>query len=273
MPYWLEKLFHLTADTICAIWPRSTPDANQLRTCKIVSHRGEHDGTTIIENTLAAFDAAAGQGVWGIELDIRWTADLIPVIFHDQDLQRIFGSPTRINDTTFADLGKEAPLIPSLEEVIRCYGKKLHLMAEIKAEDYPDPANQKQTLSRIFSDLTPGEDYHFLTLQPSMFRYVDFVPPSTYIAVAQLNLKEMSGEALQKGYGGVAGHYLFMKDELIRTHKTNQQEIGTGYISSKNCVFREINRGVDWIFSNQAVKIQQIVNRALNSKPDKPERA
>lgn len=263
-PHWVEKLFHLTVDTIFKIWPQSTPDAEKLRLCKIVSHRGENDGTTIFENTLAAFDAAVGQGVWGIELDIRWTVDLTPVIFHDQDLQRIFGSATRINDTMFTDLRKEAPLIPTLEEAIQRYGKKMHLMAEIKEENYPDPAYQSQILSRLFSGLTPREDYHFLTLQPPMFRHIDFVPPSTCVLVAQLNLKEMSRIALQNSYGGVAGHYLFMTDERMRSHKASRHRVGTGYIGSKNCLFREINRGVDWIFSNQAVKIQKIINRELN---------
>ena len=37
----------------------------------------------------------------------------------------------------------------------------------------------------------------------------------------------------------------------------------TGFISSKNCLFRELNRSVDWIFSNDAVKIQKIRNRYL----------
>jgi len=43
----------------------------------------------------------------------------------------------------------------------------------------------------------------------------------------------------------------------------NGQSIGTGYICSKNCLIRELNRGVKWIFSNNAVELQGILNSLL----------
>ena len=259
----IEKVFHFAVDGLFAGLPQSKPGEAALGRCRIVSHRGEHDNTSVFENTLPAFDRARDNGVWGIECDIRWTKDLVPVVFHDADLLRLFGDPLNIGQTLFHQLRKEFPQIPTLAEVLIRYGKNMHLMIEIKAEPYPDPAYQRRVLSQAFSTLIPEEDYHFLALNPQFFEYADFVPSTACIPVAQLNLREMSRLALQKAYGGVAGHYLFISDTRMHIHQAHRQKVGTAYICSRNSLFREINRGVDWVFSNHACKIQKILNKAM----------
>jgi glycerophosphoryl diester phosphodiesterase len=36
-------------------------------------------------------------------------------------------------------------------------------------------------------------------------------------------------------------------------------------VASRNCLFRELNRGIRWIFSNDAVRIQKIRDHYLAS--------
>ena len=66
-----------------------------------------------------------------------------------------------------------------------------------------------------------------------------------------------------KKYHGIAGHYALITDALVNKHHMQNQCVGTGYISSKNCLLRELNRGVDWIFTNQAVKLQGICDEMV----------
>jgi len=259
----LEPLFHIVADGLYARVPQPKPGLDALRRCRIISHRGEHDNIDVFENTLAAFDRARAHCVWGLECDIRWTKDLVPVIFHDADLQRLFGNPLVIGQTMFQQLRKEFPQIPTLLEVLARYGKEMHLMVEIKDEGYPEPEYQRLILSQAFSDLVPEEDYHFLSLDPQLFQYVSFVSPTTYLPVALLNLRELSPISLKEHYGGIAGHYLFLTDVRIQNHHEQGQKVGTAYIRSKNSLFREINRGVDWIFSNHACEMQDILNQVI----------
>ena len=47
---------------------------------KVIAHRGDH--TIHPENTLPAFQAALDANAFGIEFDVRLTADLVPVVFH-----------------------------------------------------------------------------------------------------------------------------------------------------------------------------------------------
>ena len=261
----IEMVLTRALDSLFACITRDIPAAEALQTCRIISHRGEHDNATVFENTLPAFDAALKHGVWGIECDVRWTRDLVPVVFHDADLLRLFNSADVVGRTEFGQLRQSFPQIPTLNEVLTRYGRCMHLMVEIKTETYPDPVYQSRILAEEFGRLIPEKDYHFLSLNPDMFQYIDFSPSGTRIAVAQVNVAAMSRLALQNNYGGMACHYAFMSRTRMRTHQQREQKVGTAYIRSRNSLFREINRGVDWLFSNHAVKVQQILNHAVEA--------
>jgi len=264
--FWLEEWFHQGVDLFYEKVPRSFPDREKLKQCKIISHRGEHDNKMVYENTIPAFDRVYEAGVWGIEFDIRWTSDLKPVIFHDRSLQRVFKSDTDISKLTLTKLKTHCNLIPTLSEVIQKYGKKIHFMVEIKKEAYPDPEYQNNVLKDLFHELAPQVDFHFIALKPEMFMFINFVPSPTFVPSARLNVKQMSELALLRSYGGISGHYLLINDSLLKRHHAQNQCIGTGYIRSKNSLFRELNRGVEWIFSNHAIKLQNICNSLLKLK-------
>lgn len=259
-PAWVDRMFHRVVDGLYGAWPRPVPDAGALKRCRLVSHRGEHDNRRILENTLAAFDRALAQGVWGIEFDLRWTRDLHPVVHHDGDLARIFGDPRRIRDLTLARLRADFPEVPTLAEVISRYGGRMHLMMEVKAEPYPDPIEQNRVLSALFSPLRPKDDFHLLALAPEIFNATTFTDPNTFLLIGETRLPAYSRLALAKGFGGVCSHYLFMTERYKRRHHGAGQGVGTGYPASKNALYRELNRGVDWIFSNCAGALQRIRN-------------
>src|SRR5207302_812759 len=66
------------------------------------AHRGLHsDGCP--ENSLPAFDAAIHAG-FGIELDVRLSADGAPVVFHDADLGRLCGVDARVSQLPVREL-------------------------------------------------------------------------------------------------------------------------------------------------------------------------
>jgi len=265
LPAGIEKALIRCIDFVFMLLPRQAPAPDKLKACKIVSHRGEHDNITVFENTIAAFDRALEQGVWGIEFDVRWTRDLQPVVVHDPDLERVFRIETTVAEVEFGELRSLCPQVPLLSEVVAKYGKKMHFMIELKAEIYPDPDRQNAIFKDCFSSLQPGTDYHLMSLAPEMFDRITFVSASTFIPIALLNMSRLSELALEKNYGGVAGHYLLLSNAVLKKHDRKDQLTGTGYPGSKNCLFREVNRGVEWIFSNNAGELQGIINRLLNT--------
>ena len=73
---------------------------------QLVAHRG--DPYRFPENTLVGIKSAAETGaVWG-EIDIQYTADFIPVLYHDSDLSRVSGDPRQLNATKWASV-KQLP--------------------------------------------------------------------------------------------------------------------------------------------------------------------
>ncbi|HKJ34524.1 MAG TPA: glycerophosphodiester phosphodiesterase family protein [Balneolales bacterium] len=266
IPPWLQRQLQSAADFYFAYRPQATPSQKKLKECKIVSHRGVHDNKYVFENTLPAFKIAHKNNVWGVELDIRWTKDLFPVVIHDKNCQRVYGKDLKIKKTTLRELQSRCPQIPTFSEVVSEFGKKLHLMIEIKKEKYPDPEYQMQVLESILSGLTCETDYHFLSLTPGMFDFVEFVPSSAYLLVSETNTKKLSKIAFGQNYGGLTGHYLLLTKDLVQKHHNTGQKVGTGFIKSRNCLFREIHKNVDWIFSNQAVELQKIIDGLIVQK-------
>ncbi len=261
LPAGIKKVLLKAIDFVFRLLPRHAPDPDKLKACKIISHRGENDNLAIYENTLAAFDRALAQGAWGIEFDVRWTKDLQPVVAHDPDLKRVFGAEVTIAAVRFDELRSRCPQVPLLSEVVARYGKKMHFMIELKKETYPDPDRQNAIFKECFSALQPRTDYHLMSLTPEMFDLITFVTTSAFIPIAVLNMSRLSRLALEKKYGGVAGHYLLLTTAILKKHHQKGQLTGSGYPGSKYCLFREINRGVEWIFSNNAGELQAIVNR------------
>jgi glycerophosphoryl diester phosphodiesterase len=105
---------------------------------KIVAHRGANREAP--ENTLEAFSRALEVGVHGIELDIQFTRDRIPVVHHDPVL-RASGSP--IAALTLGEIRDQAPA-PTLDEVLELVAERCHLYIEIKA-----PAAVESVVERL----------------------------------------------------------------------------------------------------------------------------
>jgi glycerophosphoryl diester phosphodiesterase len=113
----------------------------------IIAHRGA--SFTYPENTDTAFRGALRARADAIELDVQLSADGYPVVFHDKTLMKVTGERTPISDLTYRQLSKidngswfdntfKRERILSLHKTLATYGKKTHLLIEIKAwEDNP----------------------------------------------------------------------------------------------------------------------------------------
>jgi glycerophosphoryl diester phosphodiesterase len=99
-----------------------------------LAHRGDH--RRVHENTLAAFGAALGlPGCDGLEFDVRVSADGIPVVLHDDTLQRVQGRPDRVHDVRADAL--EALGVPTLEAVMAQVPGWAFLDVELKEDVAP----------------------------------------------------------------------------------------------------------------------------------------
>lgn len=105
-----------------------------------LAHRG--GAREAPENSLRAFRRAVSLGFGYIETDIRATSDGVPVVFHDERLNRVTDRVGRIRDLPFAEVRKakigNAERIHSLAEVMAHF-PDVRFNIDIKEDNAVDP--------------------------------------------------------------------------------------------------------------------------------------
>ena len=188
------------------------------------------------------------------------------MVVHDDNLQRVFGIDLAVAKVDLQELQQRCPQVPTLVQVVRRFGGQQHLMVELKGDQLGDFAIRNERLCEIFNALEPCLDYHFLALQVAQFELVEFCGRSACLPVAVFNVGELSLQAMEQGYAGVCAQYLLLSTRLIQRHRQHQQKLGSGFAASRFCLYREINRGVDWIFTNHTLRLEAIRRQYLRDE-------
>jgi|Deesub1362A_J573_1020465.scaffolds.fasta_scaffold00012_226 glycerophosphoryl diester phosphodiesterase len=101
----------------------------------IVAHRGASGSYP--ENTMLSFSKAVEFGADVVELDVRLSRDGVPIVFHDNTLDRLIGLSGKISDYDYNDIktfrvGGEP--IPSLEEALGYLVDHVGVFIEVKED-------------------------------------------------------------------------------------------------------------------------------------------
>ncbi len=132
---------------------------------QIIGHRGACGYAP--ENTIESIRTAADMGVEWVELDVKLTRDQVPIIFHDEELDRTTNGHGLVKDHDWEDLKQlEAGSwfadsftgisIPTLEQAVE---EIIHRGLGLNLEIKPCPGREKETaevaldvLSRVWDD-------------------------------------------------------------------------------------------------------------------------
>ncbi|TPW31208.1 glycerophosphodiester phosphodiesterase family protein [Pararhizobium mangrovi] len=112
------------------------PDLEWL-TAHPIAHRGFHDlDAGIVENSLAAFERAAEAG-FAIECDVQFPADGVPIVFHDETLDRLCPLGGAVADKLSTDLQQMVlagtrQRIPTLGQTLDRVAGRVPLVIELK---------------------------------------------------------------------------------------------------------------------------------------------
>jgi glycerophosphoryl diester phosphodiesterase len=117
-----------------------------------IAHRGLWRTGGPPENSLAAFEAACQAG-YGVELDVRLSADGEAMVFHDDILDRLTASAGLMEEQTADELQALRLLgsdqaIPTLAQVLAVIGDRAPILVELKT-----PQGQEGLLERRVADL------------------------------------------------------------------------------------------------------------------------
>ncbi len=250
----IESLFNTAANLTWGLFAKN-PSDEAKRNAKIVAHRGVFENGLAVENSRDAFRLAIENKIWGIEFDVRWTKDDVPVIHHDVDCRRIYNCNRVISDSTFAELKKDVPDILTLEEVIIQYAQKIVLMIELK-ESLRGQSVRSDRLEKFLSRLIPRKHFYLLAIDPQILESVAFVSKKAMMSVALRNVNAAVKQTLNFGYGNISGPFMLLTQKHLNLCRKNGIAVGTGFIESRGAFYTELNRGVDLIFTNHPLRLK-----------------
>lgn len=130
---------------------------------RVVAHRC--GGALAPENSLAGLDVAAAIGLTAVEFDVMLSADGVPVVIHDETLERTTDGRGPVARRSVAELqrlscGKgwpdfSAEPIPTLTQVLqRCYALHLLPNVEIKPSAGTDLATGRTVARQVLQEWT-----------------------------------------------------------------------------------------------------------------------
>tara|TARA_Y100001936_G_scaffold5697_1_gene5082 strand:+ start:51 stop:1292 length:1242 start_codon:yes stop_codon:yes gene_type:complete len=108
-----------------------------------IAHRGHSSQAP--ENTFAAFDLALSNNFKYIETDVQLTSDDIPVIIHDDTVDRTSNGKGSVKDLKLSEIKSldfgswfdkkfKNEQIPTLSEFLKKYTEQIHLVLELKSD-------------------------------------------------------------------------------------------------------------------------------------------
>ena len=129
----------------------------------VAAHRG--DSYNYYENTISAFKSAIESGCDMIETDVRLTSDLVPVLMHDEKVDRTTNSKGRVQDMTFSTIRelnagdtRNYEQIPTLVEIFELV-KDTNLTLNIEIKEYYNEGNEQRCIDCIEKVISLVEKY------------------------------------------------------------------------------------------------------------------
>ena len=157
---------------------------------KLIGHRGVKN--LCPENTIDSIILAKELGLDWVEFDVKISKDLIPIIFHDNSLERTTNGKGLPINFLYKDLKKldagsffynqsTKIYIPTLEEVLLlCQNKNISLNIELK----PNKGFEKEnvlSIARIISNSKFSNQYYFSSFDwDSLIMMKEIIPNANY---------------------------------------------------------------------------------------------
>lgn len=247
----------------------------------IIGHRGA--SAYHPENTMFAFRAASEMGAEMIELDITLSKDGIPVVIHDETLDRTTNVKGRVSDYTADELQQtdagswfseshKGEHIPTLEEVLKFAKGRISLNIEIKSEAVTD--NARGGIEEKALDLVKiyGMESHviFSSFDYRAILHLRELDVDIYTALLyeKNQSKERNPSQLVKDYG--ANAFNCSRRQFSKKWAKDAQEhdipVLIYTVNKERHMKKMIKRGAKGIFSDKPDLLKEVVDKMWKTK-------
>jgi glycerophosphoryl diester phosphodiesterase len=228
------------------------------------------------ENTLAGIEAALRLGAEAIEIDVHCTADGVPVLLHDETVDRTTDGTGNVHEMTldavraldagarqFAPRFQGAP-VPLLAEVLELTNGKALLQIEIK-----QPGIEEQ-VARVVRDANAIASCEVHSFYPKCVRVMRDVEPKIAAALLTdgrriVEWQDFYSFALSLDAQGVSVHYALVDADRVRAGQRRSLTFMVWTVDDEADMRRMIDAGVDSICSNFPDLVRKAVESASRS--------
>jgi glycerophosphoryl diester phosphodiesterase len=247
----------------------------------VIGHRGA--SAYYPENTLSAFKAAYEMGAEMVELDILLSKDGVPVVIHDETLDRTTNGKGNVKEFTLEELKKlDAGLwfgeehkgepIPTLEEVIQFAKGKIALNIEIKTEAVTDSLHNGVEEKALELVKKYGMEDHVLFSSFDYRAIAHLRALDVNISTALLYERRQSANKLPselvQAYDANAFNCSKRQFSKKWANNTEEHEIPVFIytVNKEREMKKMINRGASGIFSDKPDLLKKVVDNMWKTK-------
>lgn len=205
---------------------------------------------------MAAFAAAISAGADGIEFDVRLSRDGMPVIIHDDTLQRTHGLRRRVVDLTVEEL--RSVNVPSLRDLLELMSQNdLILCLEIKASSPALPDLCCQLVHEFaFDDRVIVECFDLKVLEKiTTLKTAALFEPRIYTD------HRLVDHALKVGASVLALHHRLAKPSLVEKAKLAGLRVVVWTVDDPAWIARAQSMGIEAVITNDPAMMIEASNR------------
>lgn len=223
-----------------------------------IAHRGASGHAS--ENTMEAFKKAIALGCDGIETDVQLSKDGVPVLIHDERVDRTTVGTGYVKDHTFEELA--ALGVPSLEQLL-ALGKKHEMVLNLELKNtivqYPqleekvigmvmDYGMEKQVVLSSFNHYSMVK---CKAIKPEISTGLLYIEP----------LYEPEKYCLNAGANAIHPDYRTLNKEVVTAAHARGVKVHPYTINEEKDIDYMIKIGVDMIISNYPDRVKKQLER------------
>jgi glycerophosphoryl diester phosphodiesterase len=225
-----------------------------MREPLIIGHRGA--SAVAPENTMAAFEAAIAAGADGIEFDVHLSRDGVPVIIHDDTLQRTHGLRQRVVDMTADELREVR--VPSLRDLFELVGQtEMVLCLEIKGRS----AKLAEECCRVVNEFSLNERVIVECFDLRVLQEVKGLSTAALFGRGIYGDQTLIDRALEVGASVLAPHHSLVTRSLIEKAKLAELKVVVWTVDSPAWVAQARAMGIEALITNDPALLIEAYDR------------
>ena len=223
-------------------------------------------------NTLAGVRACIDAGVEGMEIDVQLCADGVPVLMHDDTVDRTTNLRGPVREKTLAELqaadaGDGEP-VPTLDEVLALVAGRFTVMCELKAT--PDAPDQDQACVDAVVEVIRRHNAESWTaihsFNPIMVERARATEPriSATIITGQIRgevVDRLLGGLMKRHGQAISVEHHVVDRTLVEKAKKRQVTVWTWTVDTPEDWARVVEAGVDGIITNVPHRLREWLNQ------------